>query len=191
MPKIPALGWIALIVGAILLLKPKATVAQNSPQGGPSFPGGRLGQSSMGTALSKPKTDKVTTHFSFTASTKNSAGTLIAWIYKYQVDLVGVVDGVSVQAFNSLNFVSDPGTFPVAIDLSLISTTELKLYQTVVRLWVAASKADGTFDETNMLLVDTKTSMDTVAIALSAATPAGNIVSPVTLTQRIAYDLLY
>ena len=186
MPKIPAWGWIALAIGAILLLKPRLAVGAGQVR-----PAGSLSQVAMGAAITKLRTQPVTVNFNFIAATKNAAGALIPWSYKYQIDLVGVVDNVPIDFTITPFFTSAPGTFPVAHPMTLANAVDFRLYQAVVTLSAAASNPDGTPNLAQLIDLDTKISTDTVSVQpppSTVAVPAGSIVAPITLTQRLAQE---
>lgn len=187
MPKIPLWGWILIAVAAVLLLKPKASVGVG--QGRQARPGGSLSQASMGTVLSKNKGEVVRVAFSFTASTKSAAGTLIPWTYKLRVGLYDLVDGANIDIVSPPPFTSAPGTFPVDVGLFTTNAIVGHAYEAVVELSVAASNPDGTPNLSDMIVVDTKDSRPDVVLIRDPATPAipaGTIVPPITLSQMEA-----
>ena len=78
MPKIPVWGWIAIAVGAILLLRPRVAVGQ-----GQVVPGGSLSQVGMGShQVQKVQGSTATVTIGWTGETKSFTGAGITWSYR-------------------------------------------------------------------------------------------------------------
>ena len=188
MPKIPVWGWIAIAVGAILLLRPRASVGQGQ---GPATPMGSLGQADMGMhlAVKTPGSSGVIT-INWTGLTRDSRGVGISWRYK----LRAVFNGAAVANFTFNSAVSLPilSPFNLAVVNTLGYTVPLNAtvddYNVTVFLQGEGSDAGGNptgvFTDIPGAFL-THFNAITLPLAAGAAVPAGSIGS-VNVSQAMA-----
>ena len=127
MPKIPTWGWIAIIVGAILLLRPRVAVGQGQ---GPATPMGSLGQVDMG-AHQVPKSPggSAIGSVNFTGMTTNFLGAGIAWPYRIRLEMqsgafIFQVLGARLSTpFNTPELRNIPFNIPTNAPLGLYAAT--------------------------------------------------------------------
>ena len=177
MPKIPVWGWIAIAIGAFLLLKPKATVGQG---GGPAPPMGSLSQVSMGThQVSKSEGDPATVTIGWTGTTKSFTGAGISWSYGLRFTIDRAADN-----FNILSMVFGQQTAPSGVaQTSFLNVTiplgaPTGLYNVTAFLQAegsdAAGNPNGTWNDIPGAVLAHPNAINIVA-KTGAAIPAGSI----------------
>lgn len=185
MPKIPVWGWIAIAIGAFLLLKPKASVAQ-----GRVTPMGSLSQVDMGThQVQKKEGDPATVTINWTGATKNFAGAGISWVYRLRFNVDRASDSFRIL---SMVFGQQTAGFNVAQSSFLNVTIPLGaptgLYNVVAFLQAQnsdpAGNPDGTWADIPGATL-THANAINVVVAAGAAVPAGSIGS-IDVSQAMA-----
>mgnify|MGYP001568287880 CR=1 FL=1 len=187
MPKIPVWGWIAIAVGAILLLRPRVAVGQGQ---GPATPMGSLGQVDMGAhAVPKSAGGSTTVTIGWTGATKSFAGAGISWQYRLRFTIDRASDGFNID---SVVFGQQTAPFNVPqssfISRVIPAGAPLGLYNVTAFLQAQNSDAvgnpDGTWADIPGAALTHSGAINVVAAA-GAAIPAGSIGS-VNVSQAMA-----
>lgn len=173
MPKIPIWGWIAIAIGAFLLLRPRVALGQ-----GAARPSGHLGQVDMGShAVPKVPGGSVFATVAMTGLTKNSAGTGIAWPYR----LRAVIQQGSTFSWEIIaGLATSPYNMPESLTLSfgIPAITPAGLYSVTVFLQAPVSDATGNPTATVVDIpgaVLTHPNAISVGTGVGPAVPAGSI----------------
>mgnify|MGYP001581389129 CR=1 FL=1 len=180
MPKIPVWGWIAIAIGAILLLRPRVAVGQ-----GQVVPGGSLNQVDMGShQVQKVQGSTATVTIGWTGETKSFTGAGITWSYRLRFEIYQ-------GTFDLLSMVFGQQTAPYLVaqssflNVTIPASAPLGLYDIIAYLQAegsdATGKGNGTWSDIRTL--NHVSAMNVVAAA-GAAVPAGSIGS-VDVSQAI------
>ena len=176
MPKIPVWGWIAIVIGAILLLRPRVALGQGQVQ-----VGGSLSQVDMGAhQVQKSAGGPATVTINWTGTTKNFSGVGISWTYRLRFTIDRASDNFNI---NSGVYGQDVGAFGVPktspVDITLAAGAPLGLYNITAFLQANPSDASGNPDTSSFQdipgAVLTHTNAINIVAAAGAAVPAGSI----------------
>ena len=185
MPKIPVWGWIAIAIGAILLLRPRVALGQ-----GQARPGGSLSQVDMGShQVQKVEGNLVTVTIGWTGMTKNFAGAGISWPYRLRFTI-----NLTANNFQIVSAVFGQQTAPFGVAQTSVLTATIPLgaptglYNVTAFLQANPSDASGNPDTSSFQdipgAVLTHASAINVVAATGAAVPAG-IIGAVDVSQAM------